>query len=92
MMIKSPFGSLNHRNGFGRRGPVFEVIWWRLDVTLYWWISWFITMEGVELVHLSSKTWWEEVRATDNTGINLVSNYSTEFINNILYYTEIFNN
>ena len=59
----------------------FEVNFWRLDITLYWCISWFITIKDVELVQISSKTWWEEVRATDDAGIILVSNPSIEFEN-----------
>ena len=60
IMTKSPHDRQNHRIGFGRRGPVFEVSCCRLAVTLYWWISWSITTEGVELVHLYSKTGWEK--------------------------------
>ena len=92
MMNKSPHDIWNHRTGFGRRGPGFEVRFWRLDVSLSWWISWFITMKSVELVHIYSKNWWEEVRATDDAGISLVSNYLTEFTNNILSNVGICNN
>ena len=49
-------------------------------------------MKGVELVHLSSKTCWEDVRYVDNPGISLVSNSSTAFSNNPLLEAEIFNN
>ena len=49
-------------------------------------------MKGVELVHLYSKTWWEEVRSTDNADISLVSNSSTSFANNLLSNTESCNN
>ena len=49
-------------------------------------------MKGVELVHISSKTWWEEVGDTDNAGISLVSNYSTSSTNNIMLNTESCNN
>ena len=59
MMIKSPRDSLNHRAGVGIRGYLFEFSFWRLDVPLYWWLSWFITTKGVELIRLYSKTWWE---------------------------------
>ena len=36
-------------------------------------------MKGVEIVHIYSKTWWEEFRVTDNEGIRIVSNYPTVF-------------
>ena len=84
MMIKYPHYIPNHSTGFGRRGPIFEFNFWRLSVPLYWWISWFITMKGVELVHISSKTWREEFRPMDGSGIILVSNYSTVIANNLL--------
>ena len=92
MMIKSPHDIWNQRTFFGRRGPVFEVRWWRLAVKLSWWISWFTTIKGIKLVHISSKTWREEVRAVDNSGIILLSNSSTAFINNLLSNAESFNN
>ena len=57
-MIKSPHGSWNHRAGFGRRGPGFEVIFWRLAVPLSWSFICFFTMKGVELIHLYSNTLW----------------------------------
>ena len=91
IMIKSHHNIWNQKNGFWKRGPGFEVRFWRLAVTLYWWLSWFITTKGVEFVHLSSKTWWEEVRATDNLGISLVSNYFTEYANNLLSNVNIYN-
>ena len=75
MMIKSLRDSWKHRTCFGSRGYVFEVIFWRLAVPLYWWLSWFLTMKGVEFINLSSKTWWEKFRATDDTDISLVSNH-----------------
>ena len=77
MMINYPHDIQNHRAGFGKRGTGFEVNFWRLTVPLSWWLSWFITKMGVELVNFSSKTWWEEFWATDNSGIRLVSNSST---------------
>ena len=60
------------------------MIFWRLDVTLSWWISWFITMKGVEMIHIFSKTWWEGLWATDDAGISLVFNTSTSFANTLL--------
>ena len=51
-----------------------------------------ITIKGVELVHLSFKNCWEEVRATDYAGISLVSNSSVSFANNIISKAEICNN
>ena len=65
MIIKSPHDSLNYSNGFGRRGFGFELICWRLDVPHSCCISWLIKMKGVELVHISSNTLFEEVRAPD---------------------------
>ena len=91
MVIKSHHDSWNHRNSFGRRGTGFEVRFWRLDVPLSWWLSWFITIKGVELVRISSNNWWEEVRATDNSGISLVSNSSKYFANNLLSNVKICN-
>ena len=60
---------------------LFEVNFWRLAITLSWWISCFITTKGIKLFSLSYQTLWEEVRTTDDVGINLVSNYSTVFKN-----------
>ena len=91
MMIKSPHGRWNHSTSFGRRVTVFEVNFWMLDVPLYWCISWFVTMKGVELVQISSNTWWEEVRTTDYASISLVSNSSTSFANSLLSNAEICN-
>ena len=88
MMIKSPHDRQNNRTGFGRRCIRFEVNWWRLAVTISWWLSWFIATNCVELVHISHKTGWEEVRDTDYTGISLVYNSSTEFSNNLLSNAE----
>ena len=42
--------------------------------------------------NISSKTWREEVRATDDAGIIIVSNPSTEFANNILLNMQSYNN
>ena len=50
MMIISPHDILNHRDGFGRRSPGFEVSFQRLSGPLYLWLSWFITMKGVERI------------------------------------------
>ena len=79
MMIKYLHYSWNHKTVFGRRGAIFEVIWCRLAVPLSWWISWSVATKGVEFIHLYYKTWWEEFRAKDDSGISLVSNPSTEF-------------
>ena len=57
MMIKCPHDSWNYRTVLGRRGPGFKVIFWRLYVTLSWWLVWLFTMKGIELIHLSSKNW-----------------------------------
>ena len=91
MVIKSPHDIWNHRNNFGRRCPGFEVIFYRLDVPLYCWLILFITMKGVELIHIYSNNWWKEVRATDDSGIKPVSNYSTVFAKNLPSKTENFN-
>ena len=91
-MIKSNHDNRKHRNGFGRRGPVFEVKCWRLAVTISWCISWFITTKGFELIQISSKNWWEEVMATDDEEISLVPNYFAEFPNSLLHNAEIRNN
>ena len=64
---------------------------WRLDVTLYLWFICLFAMKCVELIHIYSKTWWEEFRATDDSGISLVSNPSTSFSNNLLSHAEIYN-
>ena len=90
-MIKSTHDSWNHITGFGRRGPGFEVSFWRLAVPLYWWLSCLITMKDVELINISYKTWWEELRYTYDSGISLVSNTSTEFANTLLSHAEICN-
>ena len=91
-IIMSPYDSQDHMYGFGRRGTGCEVNCWRFSVPLYWWISCFITMKGVELVNISSKTWWDEFRATIDTVISVVSNSSTAFSNNILSNYEVFRN
>ena len=84
MIIKSPHDSWNNSNGFERRCTGFEVIFWMLAVTLSWRFIWCFTMKGVELIYLSSKTWWEKFSATDDSGIIFVSNTSTEFANTLL--------
>ena len=84
MMIKSPHDRWNHSTSFGRRATVFEVNFWMLYVPLYWCISWFVTMKGVELVQISSNTCWEEIRTTDYASTSLVSNSSTAFANSLL--------
>ena len=86
MMIKYTNDCWNHRAGVGRRSHWFEVIFWRLAVTLSWRFIWFFNIEGVELINLSSKTWWEEFRATDDAAVILVSNPSTVFTNTLLYH------
>ena len=92
ILIKSTHDRWNHRTGFGKIGPGFEVSCWRLAVSLSWWISWLITMNEVEFIHMYFKTWWEEFRATDDAGIRLVYNPSAAFENNLLYHAEISNN
>ena len=92
MMIKSPRDIRNHRTGFRRGGPAFEVSFPRLAGPLSWWLSCFIYMKGVELVHIYYNNWWEEDKATNNVGINLVSNSSTSFENILLPNAEIYNN
>ena len=76
MVIKSPHDSWNQSTGFGRRGPGFGMICWRLDVPIYWWTIWFLTMKVFELIHPSSNNLWVEFRATDDAGIILVTNPS----------------
>ena len=92
MMINSPYGSWNHRTGFGKRGPGFKVSWCRLYFPLSWCISWFITMKCVKFIHIYSKTWWGSFKSTDDSGIILVSNSSTAFANTLLYHAGRFNN
>ena len=87
MMIKSPCDSWNHSTGLGGRGTGC----WRLDLPLSWWLIWFFAMKGFELINISSETWWEELRATDDVGINLVLNPSTSFANTLTYHAEIYN-
>ena len=88
MVITSTHDRWNHRAGFGRRGTGFEVSFWILAVSLSWWLIWFFTMKGVELIHLYSTTQWEEFRATDDSGTSLVSNPSTEFKHSLLYHAK----
>ena len=92
IIIESPHDSWKHRNVFGRRGPGFRVRYWRFNVTLSWWLIWFITMKGVGFIHISSNNRWEEFRSTHDSWIVLVSNTSTEFTNNLLSHSEICNN
>ena len=92
MMIKFPHDIWNHRVGSGRRGTGFEVSFRRLAVPLSWWLLWFVTMEGIALIHLSPKTWWEEFWITDYAFISFISNSSTAFTNNFLSHAEICNN
>ena len=58
IMIKFPYDSWNHRTGFWRIGPGFEVICWRLDVPLYWWFICFFNMKSVDLIRLYYNIWW----------------------------------
>ena len=92
MMIKYNHDSLNHRAGFGRRGPVFELSWWMLAFLISCWISQFITINIFQLVHLYSKTWLEEVIYKYDTGIGLIFNSSTVFANSLLSNAESYNN
>ena len=92
IMIKSPHDSWNNMTGLRRRVTRFEANFRSLAFPLSWYFSWFITMKDVELVHLSSGTWWDKVRATDDAGIRLVSNSSTAFTNSLLYHAYSCNN
>ena len=92
MMIMYPHDSLNHRVGFGRKGPGFDVSCRRLDVPFSWWFIWFTTTKCIELVHISPKAWWEEFWTTDDSSIIFVSNYYTAFTNNFLHRAESRNN
>ena len=92
MMIKSPHDHWNHRAGVERRGTGFELRWCKLSVPLSYWFILFFNIKGIELIHLSSKTWWEEFRATYNAGISLVSNPSTSFATIILSHADIYKN
>ena len=51
-----------------------------------------MTMKGIDLIHISSNTWWGGFWTTDDAGIIFVSNYSTVFENIILSHTESYNN
>ena len=55
-------------------------------------VNFLFTMKVVELIHLSSKTLWEEVRPIFDAGISLVSNPSTVFTNNLMSNAESCNN
>ena len=92
MIIKSPHDSWDHRVGFGRIGPGFEVSCRMLSVPLSRWFFWFVTIECIEMIHLSPKTFWEEFWTTDDACIRFVSNSSTELTNNFLYRVESCNN
>ena len=92
MIIKSPHDSLNHRVGFGRRGPRFEVSCWMLSVPLSWWFVWFVTMRCIKLIHIFPKIWWEEFWTTGDAGIGFVFNSSTAFTNTLLSCVDSFNN
>ena len=48
-------------------------------------------MNDVEMIHLSSETWWVEFRFTDDVGISLVSNPSTVFSDTLLSHADIYN-
>ena len=91
-MIKYPHDSWNPRTGFGSRGTGFKVRFWRLAVPLYWWLSWFINTKGVLLFNNFYKNLWEEFRDMYDKGITLVSNYSTAFVNSLLFSAERCNN
>ena len=78
-MIKAHRDRQNHSTGSGRRGTVFELNCCRLTVTRSWWLSCFIIMKGIGLVHISTKAWWEEVIATYGAGVSLVYNYFTSY-------------
>ena len=90
MMIKSPRDSLNHSNGVWSRGPLFEVICWRLAVPLSWWMIWLFDIKGVELIRLYSKTWWDEFRSMDDPGVILLSDPFTKIANILMSCAESF--
>ena len=89
MTIESPHDRQKHRTGLVRRGEGFVVDFWRLAVTFYWGLGWFVTMNRIEFINLYPKTGWEEVRTTNYSRVRLVSNYFIAFIDNILYNTDI---
>ena len=91
MVIESSHNIRNHRTGFVRRSTWFEVNFWRLAVTISWWLSCLITMKCVELVHISHKYGWEEVRFMGNVCISLLSNFYTASANMFVENTEICN-
>ena len=91
-MIKSPRDSRNCSNGVGSRGPGFEVSYCWFAVPLSWWIIFFFAMKGVEIIHISSKTWWEEFWSMYDAGISLVSNSSIAFANTLLSHADSCNN
>ena len=91
-MIKFPYDSWNQMVGSGRRGPGFEVSCQRLAVPFSWCFFWLVTMECIELIHISTNTWWEDFWTTDDACIRFVSNYSTTFTNNFLSHSESCNN
>ena len=90
-MINFTHDSWNHRVGYGRRGPVFEVSFWRLAVPFYWCLFWFVIINCIELIHISPKTWWELFWTTDDACISFVSNSSTSFTNTLFSRAEIWN-
>ena len=92
IMIEYLHDRQNHRAGFGKRDPVFEVKLCMFDIPIYWCISCLITVKGTELFNLSSDSWWEKVRSTHDSGIVLVSNSTAAFANNHLSILESFNN
>ena len=91
MMIKFTHDSWNNRVGSGRRRPEFEVSCRRLAVPLSSCFFCFVTMECIEPIHLSPKTWWEELWTTDGACIRFVYNSSTELTNNFLSHAENYN-
>ena len=50
------------------------------------------TKKGSEFFHISSKTWWEEVRAAYNGGIIILPNSSTAFSNTLILNSQNWNN
>ena len=90
-MIDFPQDRQNHRTDLGSRGVILEYNWQRLAVTLSWWLSWIIAMNCIEYTNIYTKTEWEKVRTTNDTRVNLESNSSIEFENNILYNMDILN-
>ena len=77
----------NHSTSFGRIGSVFEGSLCKFYVPFYFWIIWLITINEVELVHLSSKNISEELGSADDTGLIIVFNASIALATDLLSKT-----